>query len=207
MFGIYPVGGKYDDGSGTVVNATSGTGAAPYRLITHADILFLKAELMQEGVITGDAAATLEAAIKASFTQVDGVVTATGSTGVPNLANSAAAAEYVTKVMAQFASANASKKLEIIMTQKWLSSVGSWVDQYTDYRRTGYPLLFDPAALGGTVTPPAGGNGGDDMPAVPVLSNRKFPMSLPFIIDEINLNLNAPAQKTDLSTAKVFWMP
>jgi|SRR5690606_29931614 len=207
LFGIYPVGGKYDDGSGTVANATSGTGAAPYRLITHADILFLKAELMQEGVVTGDAAATLEAAVKASFTQVDGVVTATGSTGVPTLANSTSATEYVTKVMAQFAAANASKKLEIIMTQKWLSSVGSWVDQYTDYRRTGFPRLFDPVAVGGSITPPAGGNGGEDLSAVPVISNRKFPVSLPFILDELNLNLNAPAQKADLSTAKVFWMP
>lgn len=207
LFGIFPVGGKYDDGKGGVASASSGTGAAPYRLITHADILFLKAELMQEGVITGDVAATLQSAIKASFTMIDEVVKGTGTTGVPVLANSEKANTYVTKVMAQFASASPAKKLEIIMTQKWLSSVGSWVDQYTDYRRTGYPVLFNPAAFGGFVTPPAGGNGGEDLPAVPVISNRKFPVSLPYILDELNLNLNAPAQKADLSTAKVFWMP
>jgi hypothetical protein len=209
LFGMYPVGGRYDDGQGGTASAASGTGAAPYRLITYADILFLKAELIQEGVITGNAATTLEEAIKESFKMVDYVVSRTGhSQGtIPTLSGSAGETDYVTKVMAQFNAGSAAKKLEIIMTQKWLSSVGSNVDQYTDYRRTGYPVLFDPAAFGGSVTPPSGGNGGEDLPTVPVVANRKFPLSLPFLIEEINLNPNAPAQKSDLSTAKVFWMP
>ena len=46
LFGIYPVGGKYDDGSATIADANSGTGAAPYRLITYADRLYLEAELI-----------------------------------------------------------------------------------------------------------------------------------------------------------------
>ena len=47
LFGIYPIGGKYDDGSATIASAASGTGAAPYRLITYADRLYLEAELIQ----------------------------------------------------------------------------------------------------------------------------------------------------------------
>lgn len=207
MFGIFPVGGKYDDGKGGTVSASSGTGAVPYRLITHADVLFLKAELIQEGVISGDVNATLEAAIKSSFTMIDDVIKGSGATNVPVLATSAETKDYINAVMAEFSTASPSKKLEIIMTQKWLSSIGSWTDQYTDYRRTGYPVLFDPNTIGGFATPPAGGNGGDDLPAVPVISNRKFPNSLPYIADELNVNLNAPAQKTDLNAAKVFWMP
>ena len=209
LFGIYPVGGRYDDGKGGTATAASGTGAAPYRLITNADILFLKAELIQAGVITGDATATLKSAIEESFKLVDQVVAGSSTTQtVPKLVGSAGATEYVTKVMAQFASASSAKKLEHIMTQKWLSTIGSWVDQYTDYRRTGYPVLFDPNTVPGKImTPPAGGNGGEDMPAVPVVLDRKFPNSLPYILDELSLNSNAPAQKADLSTAKVFWMP
>lgn len=208
LFGIYPVGGRFDDGEGGVASASSGTGAVPYRLITAADILFMKAELIQEGVITGDAAATLKSAIEESFNMVDYVVKGTSTTQtVPTLANSTKANDYITSVMLQFGSASTAKKLELIMTQKWLSSVGSWVDQYTDYRRTGYPVLFDPTNYGGSVTPPAGGNGGEDLPSVPVQLSRKFPNSLPFISEELNLNTNAPAQKTDLSAAKVFWMP
>lgn len=209
MFGMYPVGGRFDDGQGGTVSASSGTGAAPYRLITYQDILFLKAELIQEGVITGNVASTLEEAIKESFKMVDYVVSRTGHSqgAISTLSGSTDETEYVSKVMAQFNSGSPAKKLEIIMTQKWLSSVGSNVDQYNDYRRTGYPVLFDPSAFNGSVTPPSGGNGGDDLPAVPVASSRKFPLSLPFLIEEINLNPNAPTQKGDLSTAKVFWMP
>jgi len=207
LFGIFPVGGKYDVNTGGVASAASGTGAVPYRLITHADILFLKAELIQEGVIVGDVVATLESAIKASFVMIDEVVKGTGTTGIPLLANSSVATAYIEKIVTEFTAANPAKKIEIIMTQKWLSSIGACVDQYTDYRRTGYPVLFSPDAIGGIVSPPIGGNGGDNMPSVSVFSNRTFPNSLPYLSSELNLNLNAPAQKTDLSTAKIFWMP
>ncbi|MDH5827767.1 SusD/RagB family nutrient-binding outer membrane lipoprotein [Sphingobacterium faecium] len=208
LFGIYPVGGRYDDGKGGKASASSSTGAAPYRLITYNDILFYKAELIQEGLVAGDAAAALEEAIEESFNMIDQVVKGSSTTqAVPVLAGSTEAEDYTIDVMKKFNAANAAKKLEYIMTQKWLANIGSWVDQYTDYRRTGYPVLFDPNTVGGKVTPPAGGNGGEDMPAVPVISNRKFPNSLPYILDEISLNKNAPAQKTDLSAEKVFWMP
>src|SRR5690606_10170173 len=79
LFGIYPVGGRYDDGQGGAVSATSGTGAVPYRLITYADILFLKAELIQEGIVSGDVAAALEEAINESFVMIDDVVDGSGS--------------------------------------------------------------------------------------------------------------------------------
>ncbi|GHE37499.1 SusD/RagB family nutrient-binding outer membrane lipoprotein [Sphingobacterium griseoflavum] len=208
LFGIYPVGGRYDDGQGGTASASSGTGAAPYRLITYADILFLKAELIQEGIVAGNAATALSDALKESFRMIDQVVAGNGSSQtIPAIAASDAETEYIDAVMTRFNAGNAAKKLEYIMTEKWLSSVGSWVDQYTDYRRTGYPVLFDPAAVGGSVTPPAGGNGGENLPAVRVISNRRFPNSLPYVQSELNLNLNAPEQKTDLSAAKVFWMP
>ena len=35
------------------VSGTSGTGAAPYRFITYADVLYLKAELIHAGLISG----------------------------------------------------------------------------------------------------------------------------------------------------------
>ena len=146
LMGIYPVGGKYDDGSATIATAASGTGAAPYRMITYADRLYLEAELMKEGVITGDASAKLKQAIEESFKQVDYVVTqyVKPAQTVPALWGTAAVTDYINKVMAEYDAAPA-KQLEIIMTQKWISSFGSAVDQYTDYRRTGYPILFNPS--------------------------------------------------------------
>ncbi|WP_313155523.1 SusD/RagB family nutrient-binding outer membrane lipoprotein [Sphingobacterium multivorum] len=208
VFGIYPVGGRYDDGQGGTASASSGTGAAPYRLITYSDMLFWKAELIQAGLISGDAAATFKLALNESMKMVDYVVSKNGSAQtIPVLATSAAATNFVNKAVTAFNAGGNEKKMELIMTQKWVSNVGAWVEPYNDYRRTGYPVLFDPAKFGGKMTPPSGGNGGDDMPTVPVVSIRKFPNSLPYILDEISKNLNAPAQKTDLSTAKVFWMP
>lgn len=205
LFGVYPVGGRYDDGQGGTATANSGTGAAPYRLITYADILFLKAELVNEGIVAGNAADILKSAVQASFSMVDYVVANNGSSQtIPTLSGTAAETTYIDALLTKFNSVSSAKKLEYIITEKWLSSVGTWIDQYNDYRRTGYPILFAP---NGTVTPPAGGNGGDDLPAVPVSSSRGFPLSLPYISDEINTNPNAPQQKGDLTSAKVFWMP
>ena len=214
LFGIYPVGGKYDDGSATIATAASGTGAAPYRMITYADRLYLEAELIQAGVIPGDAKAKLTAAMEASFRQIDYVITefVKPTQAVPLIMTNPAVATYTTKVLAEYDAGNAAKKMEIIMTQKWLSSVGSAVDQYTDIRRTGYPVIFNPAdptmAPGGRVQPPINGDPvrPGAQPSVPVQLSRTFALSLPWFQGELESNPNAPAQKNP-STYKIFWMP
>jgi hypothetical protein len=214
LFGIYPVGGKYDDGSATIATASSGTGASPYRLITYADRLYLEAELIQAGVISGDAKAVLTAAMEESFRQVDYVITqfVKPTQSVPALATNPSVTTYINNVLLEFDAGTAEKKMEIIMTQKWLSSVGSAVDQYTDIRRTGYPIVFNPAdpamAPGGRVQPPINGdplNPGAQK-SVPVQLSRTFALSLPWFQSELESNPNAPPQKNP-STYKVFWMP
>jgi len=214
LFGIYPVGGKYDDGSATIADANSGTGAAPYRLITYADRLYLEAELIQSGVITGDVTAKLTEALQESFKQVDYMIAqyVHPTQSVPLLVGAASVATYIEKVKAEFAAASANKKLEIIMTEKWLSAVGSAVDQYTDLRRTGYPVIFDPSnpamAPGGFVQPPINGdpvNPGAQK-AVPVQTSRTFALALPWDQTELETNPNAPPQKNP-SSYKIFWMP
>jgi hypothetical protein len=217
LFGIYPVGGRYDDGLGATASGTSGTGAAPYRLITYADRLYLEAELITVGLITGDAKAKLKAAMEESFKQVDFVITnwVKPSQTVPAVYNTGATSPmtvYINKVLAEYDNKPA-QQFEIIMTQKWISSFGSAVDQYTDYRRTGFPILFDPndptVAPGGFMQPPLNGDPvgfpGAQRP-VPVSLSRTYPLSLPWFQDELEQNANAPDQKTP-TTYKVFWMP
>ena len=211
VFGIYPGGGKYDDGSAESVTGASGTGAAPYRLITYADRLYLEAELINAGVIAGDAKAKLKEAIEESFAQVDYVVKDLIGDGAPALGGTPKVTAYVTAILAKYDAGSTAKKLEIIMTQKWLSSVGCAVDQYTDYRRTGYPLLFDPnnpaMAPGGFVQPPVNGDPiNPPQEAVPGQLSIAYPLSFPWYTNELETNPNAPAQKT-VSTDKVFWMP
>jgi hypothetical protein len=209
VYGIYPCGGRYDIDDALTVGAESGTGAAPYRFLTYADRLFIEAELISAGVITGDARAKLNAAMVEAFKLVDYVVTkAKGTQTVPVLSG-ATATTYINKILALYDAGDANKKMEIIMTQKWISSFGSYVDQYTDYRRTGYPVLFDPnnptMAPGGYVTPPAGGDPDRTLPPVKVSCSLNYPLSLAWPNEELNKNPNAPAQKTDPSTFKVFW--
>ena len=214
MFGIYPVGGRYDDGLGQPAPAgatsASGTGAAPYRFITYADRLFLEAELINTGVIAGDARAVLSAAMSAAMVQVDYVITTyvKPTQTVPALG---AGTSYINSILALYDAGSTAKKLEYIMTQKWLSSVGSNVDQYTDYRRTGYPVLFDPRdplmAPGGRAQPPLTGNPlVNPQASVPVALSKNFAESLPWSQTEKELNANAPAQKVP-ENYKIFWKP
>lgn len=210
VYGIYPVGGRYDAGDAIQIGAESGTGAAPYRFLTYADRLFIEAELMLDGVIAGDAKEKLNAAMVEAFKQVDYVVTkAKGSQTVPALTGTNAVTSYISAILSLYDGGNSAKKKEIIMTQKWISSFGSYVDAYTDYRRTGFPLMFDPndntMAPGGFVTPPAGGDPDRTLPPVKVSSSLRYPLSLAWPVDELNVNINAPAQKTDPSTYPVFW--
>jgi len=211
LLGIYPVGGRYDDGQGGTATSASGTGAAPYRFITYADRLYLEAELIKAGVITGDAKAKLQQAMTESFKQVDYVITAfvKPAQTVPALAGTTAVTDYINAVLAKYDAASSAKQLEIIMTEKWISNFGSAVDQYTDYRRTGYPVLFDPnnasMAPNHEVLPPVNGdpaNPGNRK--VPVQLLRPYPQTLPWYQTELETNQNAPQQK-DPSSFKPFW--
>jgi Susd and RagB outer membrane lipoprotein len=114
-------------------------------------------------------------------------------------------------VLAEFDAGSAAKKLNVIITQKWIQSYGNEVDPYSDYRRTGYPVLFDPTnnamAPGGFVQPPAAGDPflATQKP-VPVLLSTTYPLTLPWVDDELETNPNAPAQKQP-ETYKPFWLP
>jgi len=215
IIGMYPVGGKYDDGKGGAVSASSGTGAAPYRFITYADRLYLEAELRNVGIVAGDAKAKLKEAMVESFKQVDYVITTyvKPTQTVPALAGTTAVNDYVDAVLLKYDAGSTDKKLEYIMTQKWISSFGSAVDQYTDYRRTKYPVLFNPKdqvmAPGGFVQPPINGNPAlpNAQKKVPVQLNRNYPLTLPWYSKELETNSNAPTQKSDPSTYKPFWLP
>lgn len=212
LFGIYPVGGRYDDGAARSVNSigtqNAGTGARPHQFISYADRLYLEAELINVGAVTGDARAVFSKAMDESFNQVDYVITnfiKPGSAGapqtVPLIAPQAATTAYKAAVLAAYDLASTAKKLEHIITQKWINAIENPIDNYTDYRRTKYPVLFAPAPEGNvtSVTAPDG-------TVTSVSNDRKYPWSLPFSANEIALNSNAPPQKVPESF-KVFWQP
>ncbi|MDO5988433.1 SusD/RagB family nutrient-binding outer membrane lipoprotein [Flavivirga amylovorans] len=200
--GIFPCGGRYDDGLGFARTVASGTGVAPRRILTYDEFLYIEAELMQVGLITGDAGAKLTEAVTASFAKVDQVVAGTGTTQtVPVLSGSTAVTDFITNINAEFTAASADKRLEIIMTQKWVATYGDQMDQYNDYRRTGYPVLADPDGTNEYQL-----DNGDGFPLLDTDTTLNNPYNRSFFWpdNELNLNVNAPEQKT-LATYRVFW--
>jgi hypothetical protein len=120
------------DDAGTMIGTA--TKSAP--LLPDFESLFLQAEAVQRGLITGDAKALYESAVIQSYLYM-------GLT-------SGNAINYLGQ---EFASVNfdvSSNKLELILTQKWASLNGiAPVTIWSDYRRTGYPsglhFSVDPA--------------------------------------------------------------
>src|SRR5688572_17782553 len=75
LLGLYPAGGRYEDNAGRTITQigalNAGTGALPHQFITYADRLYLQAELINTGVITGNERAVFSQALDESFNQMD----------------------------------------------------------------------------------------------------------------------------------------
>lgn len=201
--GIFPAGGRYDDGGAQVMSGSTATGIAPHRILTFDEFLYIQAELIQVGKITGNAATKLQEAMTASFAKVDQVVDANGtSQTVPDLVGNTATTAFIADVITEFNAAAAEKKLEIIMTQKWVATFGDPLDQYNDFRRTGYPILADPTST----SPEYQLDNGDGFPIIDsqTVLNNQFQLSLYWPLHELNANQNAPEQKNP-ATYKIFW--
>ena len=183
--GLYPIGGRYDDGNGGAANF-NGAGDTPQRILTYFQRKFIEAELALVGVTSGDPSALYEEAVRSSFAKVNDVA---NTAGAPTM-SSTDIDDYVTAVVNMFNSANNDGKMRHLMTQKWIASFGFGVDAYTDYRRTGYPLLYDGNTDNLNVT----------------TRTRAYPLSYPWVTGNLDINPNSPSQK-EVTTYKVFWDP
>ncbi len=197
--GIYPVGGKFDAGEGGYLSG-EGNGVAPGKIFTYADLLFTMLELsMQEGQDFGDETELFEAAILASFQHIDHVVNRGGQEDVPTLVGSEAADDFIEAASNRFEGADAERRFEIVMTQKWVSAFFNGIQNYNDYRRTGYPVLFDANAESITPEPTPDGD-----PIVPTQVTRSYPRTMWYPQREVELN-PLMDQKGNLVDSKVFW--
>lgn len=200
--GIFPAGGLYDENTGYSIDANDGTGVAPHRMLTYDEFLYIEAELINAGYMAGSAKDKLEEAMVASFIKVDEVVANSGTEQeVPELSGSAEVEEYIAAILEIFEGASQEERLEIIITQKWISTFGDSLDQYNDYRRTGYPILADPLSSSREYQLDMGDFPLDDGVTV---QNNPFQVSLFWPQSELNLNQNAPDQK-DAGAYKIFW--
>ncbi len=201
--GIFPCGGRYDDGEGETMDVTTATGVAPHRILTYDEFLYIQAELIQTGLLDGNATTKLQEAMEASFAKVDQVVANSGTTQVvPELVGTTEVEDFIDNIIIEFNAGNNDKKLEIIMTQKWVATFGDPMDQYTDYRRTGFPIFANPNSNSGEYQL----NNGDGFPIddSETVLNTAYPLSLFWPQSELNVNKNAPVQKIP-GTYKIFW--
>ena len=191
VLGLYPIGGRYDDGEGGEVDLSgevSGPGDVAQRLLPYFSSLYIQAELaLEEPGVTGDPRASFEDAIYASFDKVNAIAE---EAGVPLIENTDID-DYVAAVLTKYDAANNVGKLELIMTEKWIASFGFSLDAYTDYRRTGFPIMFDPNS--------------DPLPFT--VTSRGYPVSLAYNSQSLNLNRNAPTEQKTVTTDRVFWDP
>lgn len=141
VIGIYPVGGKFDDGSAAKVTSASGSGIAPDKMVQAYSVPFMKAELALAGkYAAGNAKTLLKEGIDAAFYHVNAVTKEADATA-PKITD-AVRDTYRDAVLAKFDAGSADKKMEIVMTEKWIANIYNSVEAYNDIRRTGFPKLF-----------------------------------------------------------------
>jgi len=145
IWGVYPAGGKYDNGlAGAVTQASGGKGAGIEPIMTSSFIKFMLAEAaLTLGVNGLDARVLLEEGVRESVAKVLGFGSLdpdyTGHTGTT-------VDDYVDVVLADFdAAASASDKLNVVLKEYYIALFGNGVEAYNTYRRTGMPKGFQPA--------------------------------------------------------------
>ena len=99
--GLYPVGGRYDDGNGGIANF-NGAGDTPQRMLTYFSRLYTQAELALVGITSQDDAQLLTDAIQASFNKVNEVASMAGAPAI----DQSDIDNYISMVMALYNSAN-----------------------------------------------------------------------------------------------------
>ena len=218
--GLYPIGGRYDDGRGGDANTTYGRGTVAQRLLPYFSRKFLEAEA-QLTILNNTAAArtALDLGIRAAFDKVNAIVAAEPTLTAPTTTSGAAYPSggtpytsipataintYVTAALARFDAASSTDKLRIIMEQKYVASFGMGPDMYTDWRRTGYPIISVPDNLN------IGYNVGlveDNDPAT--RGAGLFPRRLFYPQQDLTSNANPSAPKTQVDPLsadyRIFW--
>jgi hypothetical protein len=133
------------------LNTTSSiTTTSPMIMMTPAEVWFLKSEAaLRNWTGAGDAQTNYETGINTSFSQwgVSSSTYLSDNISVPknyaNPKNSADNSAAVSNITIKWdAVASNEKKLERIITQKWIAMFPEGQEAWTEFRRTGYPKLF-----------------------------------------------------------------
>ncbi|MBK8054551.1 MAG: SusD/RagB family nutrient-binding outer membrane lipoprotein [Saprospiraceae bacterium] len=190
MYGVYPAGGTYDNGTGGAMGATNqgSIGAGLEVIMLPAYVDFMLAEAANELGTTGTAKALLISGVTKHVAYVRSWSLSTNQTSritahkVDTIFNRDVKL-YTDKVAAAFdAGADLKAKRRVIALEYWISLFGSGQEAYNLYRRTSQP---------------------DRMQLGQVANAGKFPRSFFYPADHIERN-NQAQQKAS-HDVKVFW--
>lgn len=206
--GLYPIGGKYDDGKGgkTGTAAAVGKAEAPQRLLTYYARKYTEAEL-QLTVFNNPMAARIafRTALYASFNKVNVIARVDGSP-VMDTTRTGSAGRYIQAALRRYdivttpapgRPTTTDEKLEVIMYEKYVASFGYGVDVYTDFRRTGRPRVRVSQAAANPARGLLPDDGGTQ-------SNGIFPHRLFYPTSDLILNPNSPKTQKDVNST-IFW--
>lgn len=145
--GLYPAGGKFDDNTFRSINGlvfgAAGAGITPIVLASTVDFWRAEAALSAGG--TGDAKAFMTSGIQKSINKVKGFITRDNSAITTFVPNATIDAAYITAVDARYTAAiSVADKLDVVITEFFISLYGNGVDAYNAYRRTGFPKKIQP---------------------------------------------------------------
>jgi hypothetical protein len=157
---------------------------APNILVSHAQTLFLQAEAVERGWITGDAEAFFRAGVQSAIDQYKLSAPAA-------LFDDAAITNYAQNVVDYPTAGTLDEKLEGINTQYYIASFLDGYESFANWRRTGYPVLT-PINFPGNLT-----NG-----TIP--RRLRYPAN-EYGLNEINLGLVLDRQGPDTFTTRVWW--
>ncbi|MBD2703473.1 SusD/RagB family nutrient-binding outer membrane lipoprotein [Spirosoma sp. BT702] len=201
--GVYPAGGLYDNapinnltaanvfilntgatGSPKVVTNSDGSGAGVFPFITNAMVKFILAESALTMGTAGDPKQLFQDGITASLNSINTISTTSGNSA-PTMP-AASVTSFVASRAAQYDAADATGKLNAVMTQKYIALYGNGMESYNDYRRTGFPVL----------------------PA-PIAPLNTFPLRLAYSVTELATNASVSEKADQIQTAQqttpVFW--
>ena len=179
-FGVYPIGGTFDDGEMEERTNEVGTGAGLLPMISNSMVQFLLAEAAITLGTTGIDSVYFEEGIRASMSKVS-VFSATTDPNAP-LIDPDDIDAYVAARMAELNAVglNDFQKLNVVIKEKYYAGFGNGIEVFTDYRRTGAPADL-PTSLA---------------PAAP------FPLRLYYSVNETATNPNAVQLPID---TPIFW--
>lgn len=204
FIGIYPCGGKYDNGQGGKCDAKVGNGIAPEKMLQSYSVPFLLAELYLTGEASGDAKSALEEGIERSIIHVNAVVKASDP-NVPAISAENKDA-FIEQVLKKYDAAGSDEeKLRIVMTQKWIANFFNPVEAYTDIRRTGYPTLL-PKNTTYAQSPYKTSQVPEQGPVnIPLKGINAFPRAMWYPSSEVTRNPNVTNEGRNLSNPILFW--